>query len=71
MTPRTPSFDDAARWGTCLLVMGAGWAAGRGLAVGMDTVHAATAGFALSGSIFLALAVRGPLPALRLRLRPR
>ncbi len=69
MTPRTPSFEDAARWGTWLLVMGAGWGAGRGLAVGMDTVHAAASGFALSGSIVLALAVRGPLPALRLRAR--
>ena len=69
MTPRLPSFDDAARWGTWLLVMGAGWAAGRGLALGMDTAHAATAGFALSGSIVLALAVRGPLPVLRLRTR--
>ena len=69
MTPRLPSLDDAARWGTWMLVMGAGWAAGRGLAVGMDTVHAAASGFALSGSITLALAVRGPLPILRLRLR--
>ena len=69
MTPRLPSLDDSARWGSAALVMAAGWAAGRGLAVGMDTLHAATCGFALSGSIFLALAVRGPLPALRLRLR--
>lgn len=69
MTPRIPSLDDAARWGTWLLVMGAGWAAGRGLAVGMDTIGAAASGFALSGSIVLALAVRGPLPSLRLRAR--
>lgn len=69
MTRTLPSFEDAARWGSAVLVVGSGWAAGRGLAVGMDMAHAAAAGFALSGSIFLAIAVRGAVPELRLPAR--
>lgn len=60
-----PTFDlsrvplkDAASWGAGALVIAAGWAAGRGLAVGMDVVHCAATGFAVSGSIFLAVALR-------------
>lgn len=58
MQTRLPSLADAARWGAGLLVLTAGWAAGRGVAQGMDLVHAAAAGFAVSGSIFLAVMVR-------------
>ncbi len=58
MPTRLPSLSDSARWGAGLLVMAAGWAAGRGVAQGMDLAHAATAGFAVSGSIFLAVLVR-------------
>lgn len=59
MSSRLPSAVDLARWGSALLVIAAGWAAGRGLAADMDTLHAAASGFALTGSIFLAVAVRG------------
>ena len=58
MSPRLPTRAELVRWGSPMLVIVAGWAAGRGLAVGMDTLHAASAGFALTGSIFLAVAVR-------------
>ena len=58
MISRLISLQDAVRWGSATLVVAAGWAAGRGLASGMDSLHAATAGFALAGSIFLAVAVR-------------
>lgn len=64
MSARLPSPGDVARWGSALMVIAAGWAAGRGLAVEMDTLHAAASGFALSGSIFLAVAVRGGTEAL-------
>ena len=63
---RLPSLAEASRWGAGILVVTAGWAAGRGVAHGMDLGHAAAAGFAVSGSIFLALLLRGengPLPA--------
>ncbi len=69
MTPRLPSLDVATRWTSAALVVASGWAAGRGLAAGMDTAHAAAAGFALSGSIFLAVALRGALPGLSLSAR--
>ena len=63
MPIRLPSLNDAAKWASAVLVLGSGWAAGRGLAVGLDTAHAATAGFALSGSIFLAIILwRDPEP---------
>ncbi len=58
MTTRLPSPAEAARWGAGLLVVTAGWAAGRGVANGMDLAHAAAAGFAVSGSIFLAVMLR-------------
>lgn len=67
-TPR-PSLDDAARWGAGLLVIVAGWAAGRGVAQGMDLLHSAAAGFAVSGSIFLAVALREGRAALGFRAR--
>lgn len=63
MPTRLPSLPEAARWGAGLLVVSAGWAAGRGVALGMDLAHAATAGFAVSGSIFLALMLRGGGPS--------
>ena len=62
MFSRLPPMAEAFRWGSAVLVVAAGWAAGHGLAAGMDTLHSAAAGFALSGSIFLAVAVRD-LPA--------
>lgn len=52
------SLAEVAAWGSGLLVLAAGWAAGRGVAAGMDTPHCAAAGFAVSGSIFLAVALR-------------
>ena len=61
---RLPSSDTVVEWGSAALVIVSGWAAGRGLAAGMDTVHCAAAGFAVSGSIFLALMTRGRLPVL-------
>ena len=56
--PSRAAIAEAAPWAAGLLVIASGWAAGRGLAVGMDTSHCAAAGFAVSGSIFLALALR-------------
>ncbi len=58
MPTRLPSLAEASRWGAGLLVVTAGWAAGRGVANGMDLAHAAAAGFAVSGSIFLAVMIR-------------
>ena len=58
MPTRLPPLSDVARWGAGLLVLTAGWAAGRGVALGMDVAHAAASGFAVSGSIFLAVMVR-------------
>ena len=62
--PRLP-FADMAQWSAAALVIAAGWAAGRGLAVGMDTAHCAAAGFAVSGSIFLAVTLRNDVRSLR------
>ena len=49
---------DVAQWTSAAMVVAAGWGAGRGLAAGMDTAHCAAAGFAVSGSIFLAILLR-------------
>lgn len=57
--PTSAALAEAAAWAAGVLVIVAGWAAGRGVAVGMDTAHCAAAGFAVSGSIFLAVAMRG------------
>ena len=62
--PRPP-FADMAQWGAAVLVIASGWGAGRGLAVGMDIAHCAAAGFAVSGSIFLAVALRERAQSLR------
>lgn len=56
---------DMAQWSAAALVVAAGWGAGRGLATGMDTPHCAAAGFAVSGSIFLAVALRDRLLSVR------
>ncbi len=60
-----PAAADVAQWGAAALVIAAGWGAGRGLAVGMDTAHCAAAGFAVSGSIFLAVTLRERVRSLR------
>lgn len=62
--PRPP-VADVAQWSAAALVIASGWAAGRGLAVGMDTVHCAAAGFAVSGSIFLAVTLRDEVRSMR------
>ena len=62
--PRPP-FADMAQWGAAILVIAAGWGAGRGLAVGMDTAHCAATGFAVSGSIMLAVTLREHVQSLR------
>ena len=67
MPTRLPSLAEAPHWGAGLLVVTAGWAAGRGVAEGMDLLHAAAAGFAVSGSIFLAVMLRGGEAPLRSR----
>ncbi len=64
LLPRLPAAD-LAQWGAAVLVIAAGWGAGRGLAVGMDTAHCAAAGFAVSGSIFLAVTLRERVQSLR------
>lgn len=69
MPTRLPSFAESARWGAGLLVVTAGWAAGRGVAQGMDLLHAAAAGFSVSGSIFLAVAARDARSLLAARPR--
>ena len=62
--PRPP-FAELAQWGAAVLVIASGWGAGRGLAVGMDTIHCAATGFAVSGSIFLAVTLRERVQSLR------
>ena len=69
MPIRLPSLDVAARLGAGLMVVTAGWAAGRGVAQGMDLAHSAAAGFAVSGSICLAILVRRGLTPARSGLR--
>ena len=69
MPTRLPSLPEAARWSAGLLVVTAGWAAGRGVAQGMDLAHAAAAGFAVSGSIFLAVMLRQGAEPLRSQAR--